>query len=117
LHHLASLAQAQRRGVRFLSPGFDFGGCAAGGVLVLDVRQDEEAGNKPLPRSIVESRIKTVHIPLDQLARRINEIERGVRIVVVCQRGSRSYQASLMLKAASFEDVEVLAGGLQAVAC
>ncbi|MEW5701770.1 MAG: FAD-dependent oxidoreductase [Candidatus Zixiibacteriota bacterium] len=115
LHHLAAIARAQQRGTRFLSPSFDFHDCTPGQTLVLDVRQDEEVADRPLPDVMVESSTKTVHISLDQLARRLHEIERGARVIVVCQRGVRSYQASLMLKAASFENVEVIGGGLQAV--
>jgi NADPH-dependent 2,4-dienoyl-CoA reductase/sulfur reductase-like enzyme/rhodanese-related sulfurtransferase len=116
LHHLAGMAQAQVRGIRFLSPDFNFKHELSRQATVLDVREDEEAANTPLPSPITASEARNLHIPLDQLLCRFNEIERDGRIVIVCQRGARSYQAAMALKSKSFDNIEILGGGLQAVA-
>jgi NADPH-dependent 2,4-dienoyl-CoA reductase/sulfur reductase-like enzyme/rhodanese-related sulfurtransferase len=113
LHHMAGIARAQQRGTCFINPGSDLADGQPEDVLVLDVREKEEAVNKPLPSRIVESIPNIVNIPLNELSCRLQELEHYRKIVVVCQRGSRSYQATLMLKSAGFKRVDVLAGGLQ----
>ncbi len=116
LHHLAGMAQAQARGVRFVSPDFDFGRELSPQDTILDVREDEEAANTPVPSPIAGSQARHLHFPLDQLLDRSDEIDSQSRIVIVCQRGARSYQAAMALKSKSFANIEILGGGLQAVA-
>ncbi|RKX26850.1 MAG: hypothetical protein DRP45_02545, partial [Candidatus Zixiibacteriota bacterium] len=83
--------------------------------LILDVREEEEKANTSLPTAIAETGIPVLHIPLGQVGQRLGEIEQGGRIIIICRRGARSYQASLMLRAASFDNVEIIGGGLQAM--
>lgn len=116
LHHLAGMAQAQARGVRFVSPDFDFGRELSPQDTILDVREDEEAATTPLPSPIAGSKARNLHFPLDQLLDRCAEIDPQNRIVIVCQRGARSYQAAMALESKSFANIEILGGGLQAVA-
>ena len=54
-----------------------------------------------------------LNIPLGSLRDRLAELPRDQRIVVVCKRGPRSYQAALILTAAGFKDVAILGGGVQ----
>lgn len=62
--------------------------------MVLDVRSDTERRNGSIPGS--------VHIPLDQLRRRIAELPRNREIIVHCHTGQRSYFAARILGQAGF---------------
>jgi rhodanese-related sulfurtransferase len=78
-------------------------------ITVLDVRTSEEReGIQPLPISI--------HIPLQELERRIDELQphRYEEIVVVCPNGNRSQLAVRQLRKAGFDAV-TLEGGLDAL--
>ena len=114
LHHLAGMARACQRGVVFRHPARDWTLDAAS-VAILDVREAEEAATKSLPPIVADCGAKIVNIPLGEVAGRTRELVRDKKIVVVCQRGSRSYQAALFLREAGFDNVEVLGGGLQSL--
>jgi rhodanese-related sulfurtransferase len=58
-------------------------------TLLLDVRRAEERARGEIPGSI--------HIPLDQIRARINELPRDREIIVHCQSGQRSYFACRIL--------------------
>jgi rhodanese-related sulfurtransferase len=77
-------------------------------ALVLDVREDKEYAAGHIP--------KAKHIPLGQLAGRLQEIEKfkGKPILVTCRSGHRSARACGMLKKAGFETVYNQAGGILA---
>lgn len=108
LHHLASLALAQERGLKILSPSQ--GSC--GDSLCLDVREESEFMMDKVERG-VDLAPEILNIPLGSLRDRLAELPRDQRIVVVCKRGPRSYQAALILTAAGFKDVAILGGGVQ----
>lgn len=116
LHHLAGLAQAQAGGMRVVSPDFNFSNELDGQAIILDVREDEEVSATPLPGSVSESPARYLHIPLAQVLGRCGEIDPHSRVVIICQRGARSYQAAMALKSKSFDNVEIVGGGLQAMA-
>jgi NADPH-dependent 2,4-dienoyl-CoA reductase/sulfur reductase-like enzyme/rhodanese-related sulfurtransferase len=109
LHHLAAMAQAQMKGFVFLSPDTDLAVLSKEAVL-LDVREPGEFTEEPLAADL-----PVINIPLGELRARIDELDAQKRTVVVCKRGSRSYQAALILRAAGFRRVELLAGGLQSL--
>ena len=75
-------------------------------ALVLDVREDKEYAAGHIP--------KARHIPLGQLAGRLQELEKfkGKPILVTCRSGQRSARACRMLKKAGFETVYNQAGGI-----
>jgi rhodanese-related sulfurtransferase len=75
-------------------------------ALVLDVREDKEFAAGHIP--------KAKHIPLGQLANRIQELEKfkGKPVLVTCRSGQRSARACGMLKKAGFETVYNQAGGI-----
>jgi len=52
-------------------------------------------------------------IPLESIRRRIEEIPRDRSVVLVCDTGARSYQASLILRANGYANVRILEGGLK----
>jgi NADPH-dependent 2,4-dienoyl-CoA reductase/sulfur reductase-like enzyme/rhodanese-related sulfurtransferase len=63
-------------------------------TVLLDVRRDDERERGAIPGS--------VHIPLDSLRRRLEELPRDHEVVVHCQSGQRSYFASRILTQAGF---------------
>lgn len=75
-------------------------------ALVLDVREDKEYAAGHIP--------KAKHIPLGQLGKRLQELEKfkGKPILVTCRSGHRSARACGMLKKAGFETVYNQAGGI-----
>jgi rhodanese-related sulfurtransferase len=75
-------------------------------ALVLDVREDKEFAAGHIP--------KAKHIPLGQLASRINELDKfkNKPVLVTCRSGQRSARACGMLKKAGFETVYNQAGGI-----
>lgn len=77
-------------------------------ALVLDVREDKEYAAGHIP--------KAKHIPLGQLASRMQELDKfkGKPILVTCRSGQRSARACGMLKKAGFETVYNQAGGILA---
>ncbi len=78
---------------------------AAGGAVLLDVREDAEwrAGHAPGAR----------HIPLGALADRLGELPRNRMIVTVCRSGARSARAAALL-ARDGREVANLSGGMRA---
>lgn len=56
----------------------------------------------------------SVLIPLGEVGRRLNELDRNGRIVVHCQAGVRSAKACTILRDAGFKDVMNLRGGMEA---
>jgi sulfur dioxygenase len=75
-------------------------------VQILDVREPQEF-NGPL------GHIRgAILIPLGELAERAGELSRDRPIVTVCRAGSRSAQATVILREAGFTDVANLAGGM-----
>lgn len=77
-------------------------------AVIIDVREDDEWQDKHIPGAL--------HIPLAQLNSRLAELApyKNKPIITQCQRGGRSKQAQTLLKAAGFNDVYNLEGGLVA---
>ena len=75
-------------------------------ALVLDVREDKEYAAGHIPRA--------KHIPLGQLAGRLNELDKFKTkpVLVTCRSGNRSARACGILKKAGFETVYNQAGGI-----
>jgi adenylyltransferase/sulfurtransferase len=76
--------------------------------LLLDVREPQEHETARIDYSVL--------IPLGQIESRVDEIAGWKRrpIVVHCHHGARSAQACRMLAASGFEQVENMAGGIEA---
>jgi rhodanese-related sulfurtransferase len=75
-------------------------------VQILDVR---EPGEFEGPLGHIRGAIL---IPLGELAERTGELAHDRPIVAVCRAGSRSAQATVILREAGFGDVANLAGGM-----
>lgn len=110
LFHLAAMAFAQSKGVSFISPGGDFSK-VNGEVIWLDVREDDEIKVDSWP---YDNHGKMINIPLDDLVNRLDELDKDKKIILICKRGPRSYQASVILKHAGFNDVNIIGGGVTA---
>src|SRR5712692_3581342 len=78
----------------------------AAAVQILDVREPQEFVG---PLGHIRGAIL---IPLGELADRVGDLARDRPIVAVCRAGSRSAQATVILREAGFADVANLAGGM-----
>jgi rhodanese-related sulfurtransferase len=72
--------------------------------LLLDVRQDWETRLCRLPNA--------VHIPIEEIELRVQELNPDDPIVVYCHAGVRSAAVAEFLRSQGFKDVRNLAGGL-----
>lgn len=73
--------------------------------LLLDVREDDEVRLVSLPGHI--------HIPMNLIPLRHNELPDTRPIVVYCHHGRRSLQVALFLQQVGFEDLYNLDGGIE----
>jgi rhodanese-related sulfurtransferase len=78
----------------------------AGAVNLLDVRTDPEVA-----RGFIAG---AMHIPLNQLPGRYEELDPQALLVVYCQSGARSAQACAWLAERGFAQVHNLQGGVLA---
>lgn len=72
--------------------------------VLLDVSSPQEYEEERLPGSIL--------IPIGALRARMNELPKDKEIVTFCRLSIRGYEAALLLKAAGFQKVEVMDGGV-----
>ena len=73
-------------------------------VTILDVRSIGEYARSHIPDAVL--------IPLATLRDRMKELPRDKAVLVYTSVGLRAYEAALILRAAGFEKVRVLDGGL-----
>lgn len=71
---------------------------------VLDVREEQEVKEKRIPNSL--------WIPLGDLKKRMEELDKRKEIAVHCDQGLRSYKACLRLRHEGFENVKNVDGGM-----
>jgi rhodanese-related sulfurtransferase len=81
----------------------------AGGanMTLLDVREDWETALAPVPTG-------HLHIPMGQIADRLQELDPNLDTVVICRSGGRSLQVANFLANQGFGSVYNLAGGILA---
>jgi adenylyltransferase/sulfurtransferase len=72
--------------------------------LLLDVRQDWETRLCALPNA--------VHIPIEEIELRVEELNAEDEIVVYCHQGVRSAAVAEYLRSLGFKDVRNLTGGV-----
>jgi rhodanese-related sulfurtransferase len=77
---------------------------AGNGFVFLDVRSPAEYEQVRLPGSTL--------IPLGALRERMGELPKDKEIVTFCKVSLRGYEAGLILKAAQFEKIRVMDGGI-----
>ena len=77
-----------------------------GECILLDVREDKE---------LALSRIDgALHIPMNDIPRRMGEIDQRKEVIVFCHHGQRSLRVAAFLKQQSFPTVRSMAGGIDA---
>ncbi len=76
------------------------------GAALVDVREGWEFRRGHVPGAI--------HIPLAWLPRRLDEVPRDRRVLVICQTGNRSLTATDYLLGRGFEATASVAGGTTA---
>lgn len=74
-------------------------------LTLLDVREDWELGVASVPN--------VVHIPMGQVADRLQELDKNTEVVVLCRSGRRSLEVAKFLQQNGFKTVN-LAGGVLA---
>lgn len=74
------------------------------GVVLLDVREDDERA--------AASILPSLHIPMNSVPDRLDEIPRDKRLVVYCHHGGRSYAVAGYLETEGFKEVTNLTGGI-----
>jgi rhodanese-related sulfurtransferase len=74
-------------------------------LTLLDVREDWELGVASVP--------DIIHIPMGQVADRLQELDRNTEVVVLCRSGRRSLEVAKFLQQNGFKTVN-LAGGILA---
>ena len=78
---------------------------ARDGIIVLDVREPDE---------FEFCNIGGYLIPLEELPRRMSELDKSKEIAVICHYGGRSNQAAQFLRHAGFTKVRNVTGGIEA---
>ena len=56
-----------------------------------------------------------MHLPQDDLAKRLGEVPRNKDVILVCNTGGRSYEAQVVLDAAGIKNTRNLGGGVAAI--
>jgi rhodanese-related sulfurtransferase len=77
-----------------------------GKILLLDVREPDERETAHIEPSL--------HIPMNEVASRLDEIPKDREIVVYCHGGSRSMMVAGYLSHKGWKSVANLAGGIDA---
>jgi rhodanese-related sulfurtransferase len=75
-------------------------------VVLLDVREPYERELAAIAPSL--------HIPMHEVAERIDELPKGKELVVYCHAGARSMMVAAFLEHRGFTPVANLAGGIDA---
>ncbi|MFC1554723.1 FAD-dependent oxidoreductase [candidate division KSB1 bacterium] len=76
-------------------------------LIILDVRNTDEIEALPLPQNT-----EKISIPLNELRDRITELSESKNYITVCQKGIRSYEAFLILRENSINNVLFMSGGM-----
>jgi rhodanese-related sulfurtransferase len=74
-------------------------------MTILDVREAWEYERVHLPDS--------VHIPMDDLRERLEDLDREQTYVILCHHGNRSLQVAGYMQSRGFKNVINLAGGIE----
>lgn len=73
-------------------------------AVIIDVRTPGEYRDGHIPG--------VVNIPLDELERRLNEVPKDKKVVLICRTGSRSAQGTRLLRSKGFTNVFNSTGGM-----
>ncbi len=103
LNHLGAMAINQEiDGIQALNPlkFQDFNG------FIVDIREESEIKEIPIENANLVVSILDYH-------QKINEIPKDKEILIICQKGPRSYEVARTLKNYGYNNVKYLAGGVQ----
>jgi len=107
LHHLAGMAKAQQKGISFISPDIK----SDEEIIWLDVREADQVEAMPWPFADSSKKQTFINIPLNDIRKRMNELNPDKKTVIICGRGPRAYQAVIILNEAGFKNLHILGGG------
>ncbi len=109
LIHAANVARNKRDGLFKTISSFEVKEKLERGedLVLLDIRSEEEFRKF---KKIVDPRL--LRIPLEDLRENIDKIPKDKEIVIICQIGSRAYDALRILEGHGFKNVKVMEGGL-----
>jgi rhodanese-related sulfurtransferase len=77
---------------------------AAERFVLLDVRRSDEVAISTLPN--------TIHIPIEEIEERVEELNADAETIVFCHHGVRSLSVTVFLRNRGFRNVTSLAGGI-----
>jgi len=108
LIHAANVARNKRDGLYKTISSFEVKEKLDKGedIVLLDIRSDEEYRKF---KKIEDSRV--LRIPLEELRESLDKIPKNKEIVIICQIGSRAYEAQRILAGNGF-DAKVMEGGM-----
>ncbi|SMC76661.1 rhodanese-like domain-containing protein [Sporomusa malonica] len=75
-------------------------------AFVIDVRTQQEYQDGHIPGAPL--------IPLNQLERRIDEVPKNQKVLLICRSGNRSGQGTSLLRSKGFDNVYNIDGGMLA---
>ena len=73
-------------------------------AILIDVRTPGEYRDGHIPG--------VVNIPLDELEKRMNEVPKDKKVVLICRTGNRSAQGTQLLRSKGFQNVFNSTGGM-----
>lgn len=76
-------------------------------VVFVDLRTAHERAQKPVPAK------HQLHIPIEELRARANEIPKDKEVVVFCILSTRGFEGQLILNNAGYDNVRFIQGGIQ----
>jgi len=100
------MQQAEVQDVRLLLASFG----AGARPVVLDVREPWEVQ----AASLVLDGAPTICIPMNEVPRRLAELDRRQPVLCLCHHGMRSLQVAMFLERQGFDQVFNIAGGIDA---
>jgi len=109
LIHAANVARNKRDGLYKTISSFEVKEKLERGddFVLLDIRSEEEFRKF---KRIEDPRL--LRIPLEELRENVDKIPKDKEIVILCQIGSRAYDAQRILEGFGFKDVKVMEGGM-----
>tara|TARA_B100000131_G_C17777112_1_gene475733 strand:- start:81 stop:380 length:300 start_codon:yes stop_codon:yes gene_type:complete len=75
-------------------------------IILIDVREDIEVAQSKISGSI--------HIPMNQIPERLEELNKNIKTIVYCKSGIRSDKVCQYLQHNGFNNVYNLLGGIKA---
>ncbi len=76
-------------------------------VVFVDLRTAHERAQKPVPAK------HQLHIPIEELRARANEVPKDKEVVVFCILSTRGFEGQLILNNAGYDNVKFVQGGIQ----